>query len=135
MAEAMEAAGFRSTNVETYKAAATRRGLRLSDWLREACDTALKAEGFSTGSPEQQWALVADGELVGNHVTFKPHPVAGQFAPGTVPDHAIWLPIENRDSAPFDPAQHWRLKHLPLRVEGDVVVREYPVIDKCQEHA
>jgi hypothetical protein len=125
--------GFRSSSVETYKAAASRRGLRLSDWLREACDTALKAEGFSTGSPAQQWALVSAAGQVMGPTTFNPHSL-DQLAEGT-PADAVWLPIENRDSAPFDPAQHWRLKPLPLRVDGDVVVREYPVIAKCQEHA
>ena len=140
MPETMESATFRSTNVETYKAAATRRGLRLSDWLREAADSALKAEGFSTGSPEQQYALVASGELVtgprGDQVvTSKPHPISeATMFPGC-PAGAAWLPIENRYSAPFDPAQHWLLKPLPLQVEGDVVVRLYPVIVKCQEHA
>ena len=132
MPEAMEATGFRSSNVETYKAAASRRGLRLSDWLREAADSALKAEGFSTGSAETQWALAAGGEIFGT--TFRPKAVADEgFAPGTVPDDAVWLPIENRDSEPFDPAKHWRLKPLPLRVEGDVVVREYPITLKTLE--
>lgn len=130
MAEA--AIHFRAPNSETYKAAATRRGLRLSDWLREAADTALKAEGFSTGSVAQ-YALVADGGLV----------IGADGGPETIlserkplrDERGEWWPIENRDSAPFDAAQHWRLKPLPLRVDGEVVVREYPVIAKCQEHA
>lgn len=126
---------FRSPNAEAYKAAAARQGLRQSDWLRAAADDALKAQGFCVASPETQYALVADGNLVGDHVTFRPHALAGQFAPGTVPENAVWLPIENRDAGPFDPAQHWRLKPLPLRVEGDVVVREYPIVAKCQELA
>ena len=131
MAEAT-AAAFRSSNLDTYKAAASRRGLRLSDWLREAADSALKAEGFSVASAEQQYALVAGSRVLGP-ITFKPHGL-DHLAEGT-PADAVWLPIENRDSAPFDPAQHWRLKPLPLRVEGEVVVREFPVIAKCQELA
>lgn len=123
MAEAATV-NFRTSQGDLYKAAATRRGLRLSDWLREAADTALKAEGFSTAPAETQYALVTPaGEII--TTAFRT----------AADDRGTWLPIENRDSAPFDPAQHWRLKPLPLRVEGDVVVREYPVIAKCQEHA
>lgn len=121
-----EAANFRSPNADLYKAAAARRGLRLSDWLREAADYALRSEGFSAPSAETatQYALVtAAGEIV-----------AHGFRPGP-DDRGEWLPIENRDSATFDPAQHWRLKPLPLRLEGEVVVREYPVVAKSQEHA
>ena len=55
-----------------------------------------------------------------------------QLAEGT-PADAMWLPIENRDREPFDAARHWRLKPLPLRVEGEVVVREYPVVSKALE--
>lgn len=115
---------FRSGNVDTYKAAATRRGLRLSDWLRDAADAALKAEGFFTSLPDRQYALVTPaGEII--TTAFRTaHDERGE-----------WLPIENRDSEPFDGAQHWRLKPLPLRIEGDAVIREYPVVAKSQEHA
>ena len=127
-----EAAGFRAPNLDTYKAAASRRGLRLSDWLREKADAGLQADGFSVGSTEQQYALVSGSRLLGP-LTFKPHGL-DQVAEGA-PADAVWLPIENRDSAPFDPAQHWRMKPLPLRLEGEVVVREYPIIVKSQGHA
>ncbi|WP_407153914.1 hypothetical protein [Bradyrhizobium sp. STM 3557] len=121
---------FRAPKGELYRAAAERAGLRLSDWLRESCDAALKASGFALEAPETQYALVSDGRLVespaGNFcTTFRPASDA----------RGEWLPIENIDSAPFDPEKHYRLKPLALRIEGDRVVREYPVIVKSWEHA
>jgi hypothetical protein len=129
MAEAKEAAAFRSSNVETYKAAAARIGLRLSNWLREAADAALKAQGFSTGSPEQQYALVSGGRVI-SVPSFRP---CALDQTANTPANAVWLPIENRDSEPFHPTKHWREKPLPMRVEGKVIVREYPVILKTLE--
>lgn len=120
----MQGVHFRAANIDTYKAAATRLGVRLSDWLRDAADSAAKAQGFSTGSPEQQYALVTPaGEII-----------TTSFSLGADP-RGEWLPIENRDSAQFDPAQHWRLKPLPLRLEDGTIIREFPVVAKSQERA
>jgi hypothetical protein len=73
-------------------------------------------------APEQQYCLVRDGELI-----------ATSFKPSKDEDGGAWLPIENEDNQPFDPSLHWRLKPLPLRLDGDRVVRVYPVVPK--EHA
>jgi hypothetical protein len=82
---------------------------------------------------EIQYALVTSAGQIMGPLTFKPCPM-DQVKEGT-PADAVWLPIVNRDSEPFDPAQHWRMKPLPLRVEGETVIREYPVVLKSQEHA
>jgi hypothetical protein len=109
--------------------AALRKGSKPAEYLRQAVLAALQRDGF-VPEQEQEYALVRDGQLVldphGNPgATFRPHP----------DDRGEWLPIENRDSAQFDIARHWRLKPLPLRVEGDRVIREYPVVVKSWEFA
>ncbi|MDA9545632.1 hypothetical protein ACM43_14595 [Bradyrhizobium sp. CCBAU 45321] len=105
--------------------AASQRCQSESDYIRQALVDRLQAEG---GSPmgEQQYCLVRDGELVST-----------SFKPAKDPDGGEWLPIENEDTEPFDRAKHWRLKPLPLRLDSarGIVVRTYPVIAKCQEHA
>jgi hypothetical protein len=111
------------------KAAAERDFLNASQWLSRAVTAALEAKGFTV--EPQQYALVSPaGELVhgtnGNVImTFLPHP----------DDRGEWLPVENEDSEPFDPAKHWRGKPLPLRVDGERVVRTYPIVPKTMEHA
>jgi hypothetical protein len=113
---------FRYAREELLKAAAERKGLTVSAYLRLLADAALAAEGFPV--TEQQYCLVIDGELIST--SFKP-----------VKDDrgGEWLPIENEDNQPFDPALHWRLKPLPLRLDGDRVVRTYPVVVKSWDHA
>ncbi|MCK1742217.1 hypothetical protein IVA80_15435 [Bradyrhizobium sp. 139] len=113
---------FRYAREELLKAAAERKGVTVSAYLRSLADAALVAEGFPVG--EQQYCLVRGGELV-----------ATGFKPSKDEDGGVWLPIENEDNQPFDPAQHWRLKPLPLRLDGERVVRVYPVVPKSMEHA
>ena len=80
------------------------------------------------GNPaEQQYALVSDGQFVrspSGHehiVTFKPWP----------DERGDWLPIVNQDDpAPFNADTHYRLKPLPLRIDGELVLRVYPLIAK-----
>lgn len=114
--------GFRYARADLLKALADRRGVGLSNLLRSLADAALASEGFPVG--EQQYCLVRGGELVST-----------SFKPAKDPDGGEWLPIENEDNQPFDPALHWRLKPLPLRLDGERVVRTYPVVAKSQEHA
>ncbi|UPK23875.1 hypothetical protein [Bradyrhizobium sp. 195] len=115
---------FRYAREELLKAAAERKGLTVSAYLRSIADAALASEGFPVG--EQQYCLVRGGELI-----------LTSFKPAKDPDGGEWLPIENEDTEPFDPAKHWRMKPLPLRLDAarGVVLRVYPVIAKCQEHA
>lgn len=112
-------------------AAAAREGLNASQWLLQAVTSALRAKGFAPDLAEQQFALVSPaGDLVmspaGNPIaTFRPQH----------DDRGEWLPIENVDSEAFDPGKHWRLKPQALRVDGDRVVRLYPVVAKSLENA
>ncbi len=39
-----------------------------------------------------------------------------------------WLPVEYEDSERFDPDKHYRLAPLPPRVDGNCVVRTYPIV-------
>ncbi|SEB94561.1 hypothetical protein [Bradyrhizobium erythrophlei] len=110
--------------------ASLRKGSKPAEYLRQALLTALRLDGFEPTGSLTQYALVSAGELVlsrdGNPiVTLRPMPE----------DRGQWLPVENEDTEPFDPAQHWRLNPLPLRVDGERVVRTYPVVLKSQEHA
>ncbi|MCP1758027.1 hypothetical protein [Bradyrhizobium elkanii] len=119
---------FQYSRQDLLKSLADRRGVNLTTLMRSLADAALAAEGFAVA--EQQYALVHAGELMlsreGHAITtFRPFP----------DERGEWLPIENEDTQPFDPAQHWRLKPLPLRVDGERVVRTYPVVAKSQEHA
>ncbi|MET4181734.1 hypothetical protein ABIB94_003835 [Bradyrhizobium sp. JR7.2] len=103
--------------------AASQRCQSKSDYIRQALIDRLQADGASAMA-EQQYCLVRDGELIST-----------SFKPAKEPDGGEWLPIENEDNQPFDPALHWRLKPLPLRLDGDRVVRVYPVVPKSMEHA
>ncbi|RXH15143.1 hypothetical protein [Bradyrhizobium guangzhouense] len=114
--------GFRYDRADLLKALADRRGVGLSTLLRSLADSALASEGFPIA--DQQYCLVRDGELIST-----------SFKPTKEPDGGEWLPIENEDNAPFDPALHYRLKPLPLRLDGDRVVRVYPVVPKSMERA
>jgi hypothetical protein len=109
--------GFRYDRADLLKAVAERRGVGLSTLLRSLADAALASEGFPV--TEQQYCLVRDGELI-----------TTSFKPSRDPDGGTWLPVENEDSEPFDPARHYRLKPLPLRLDGDRVVRVYPIAPK-----
>jgi hypothetical protein len=115
---------FRYAREDLLRVAAERKGLTVSAYLRSLADAALASEGFPVG--EQQYCLVRGGELIST-----------SFKPAKDPDGGEWLPIENEDTEPFNPALHWRLKPLPLRLDSarGIVVRTYPVIAKCQEHA
>jgi hypothetical protein len=103
--------------------AAARKGISQVHWARAVITAALRAEGIDLA--DAQYALVRDGKIVGGP----------SFNPARDHRGGEWLPIENEDSEPFDKALHWRLKPLPLRIDGDRVVREYPVVLKGQEHA
>jgi hypothetical protein len=120
---------FRYAREELLRAAAERKGLTVSAYLRSITDAALASEGFPVG--EQQYCLVHGGELIAT--SFKPAKADIERLGGD----AAWLPVENEDTEPFDPAKHWRMKPLPLRLDTarGIVVRTYPVIAKCQEHA
>lgn len=120
---------FRYAREDLLKAAAERKGLSASAYLRSIADAALASEGFPVG--EQQYCLVHGGELIAT--SFKPAKADIDRLGGD----AAWLPVENEDTEPFDPAKHWRMKPLPLRLDTarGIVVRTYPVIAKCQEHA
>ena len=114
---------------EAIDTAAKQRWQSRSEFIRQTIIERLRKEGIPLGA-DTQFALVSDGQFVqasgcGPILTFKPD----------ADKRGEWLPIENVDSHPFDPAQHWRLKPEALRLDGERVVRVYPVIAKCQEHA
>ncbi|WP_018459721.1 ribbon-helix-helix protein, CopG family [Bradyrhizobium sp. WSM4349] len=114
---------------EAIDTAAKQRCQSRSDFIRQTIIERLQREGIPLGA-DTQYALVSDGQLVraaGNSpiLTFKPD----------ADKRGEWVQIENVDSHPFDPAQHWRLKPLKLRLDGDRVVRTYPVVPKSMEHA
>jgi hypothetical protein len=118
---------FSYNRADLLRSAAERKGVTVSAYLRSLADAALASDGFPVA--EVQYALVVGGEVLMNRgspvISYKP----------AADDRGVWLPIENEDSSPYDPGQHWRLKHLPLRVDGERVVRTYPVVAKSQEHA
>lgn len=120
--------GFRSL-IDT---AALRVGSKPTEWARQALTEALRAAGFDPAASlaQQQYALVAAGEIVRS-----PRGVEILSYDPVPDDRGAWLPIENQDTEPFDPAQHWRLKPGALRVEGARVIRPYQVVAKSQEHA
>ncbi|UPJ80535.1 hypothetical protein IVB16_00395 [Bradyrhizobium sp. 183] len=74
--------------------AASQRCQSKSDYIRQALIDRLQEEG---GSPvgEQQYCLVRDSELIST-----------SFKPVRDDRGGEWLPIENEDNQPFDPAVH-----------------------------
>lgn len=113
---------FRYARADLLKALAERKGMGLSTLLRSLADAALASEGFPVG--EQQYCLVRGGELI-----------MTSFKPAKDDQGGVWLPVENDDNQPFDPALHWRLKPLPLRLDGERVIRIYPVVPKSMVYA
>jgi hypothetical protein len=78
----------------------------------------------------QQYALVENGSLaLVGPANNRRIAIVTQLDEG---DPRTWLPVENEDSEPFDRARHWRLAPT-YRVDGDRVVRTYPVIAKSLE--
>lgn len=114
---------FQYSRQDLLKSLADRRGVNLSTLMRSLADAALASEGFAVA--KTQYALVtAEGDVL--TTSFR---IAAD-------NRGEWLPIENVDSpVPYDSALHWRLKPLPLRVDGEKVIRTYPVVAKSQEHA
>jgi len=126
---------FRYAREDLLRAVADRKGLSLTMLLRSLADSALASEGFPVG--EREWALVANGTVRLITRGAKPDLADSSHHPaGYSPvDGDVWLPIVNADSESFDTAQHYRLPPLPLRVDGERVVRVYPVVPKSWEHA
>ena len=81
---------------------------------------------FGDGQPgERQYALVEGDEIltISGYLTSPP----GEPGPGRKV-----LPVEYEDSQPFDPDLHYRLPPT-ARIDGDRVVRTYPVILKSED--
>jgi hypothetical protein len=116
----------------------------VSEYIREAIAQVLVDDGFAPADPDapqdqtagelydvidgqRQWYLVSDADAI----------LTGPQWSAEKPDDAAigaWLPVFNIDSRVFDRRKHWRLDP-ELRVEGDRVVRFYPVVKKSLEHA
>lgn len=112
--------------------AAAQQGTTASGIVRRFTYDGLRALGFDpTGMPangggdRDSWALVdCKGHVIG----------FGQFdAKPADEDRGTWLPMVYADAAPFDPDKHYRLAPEPPFVEGNKVIRRYPVIDKGED--
>ncbi|SFO74263.1 hypothetical protein SAMN05216330_104453 [Bradyrhizobium sp. Ghvi] len=83
---------------------------------------------FGDGQPgERQYALV-EGDQILSISEYR------STAPGDPSPGRRVLPVEYADSMPFDPDLHYRLDPV-ARVDGDRVVRVYPVILKSEDRA
>lgn len=132
--------------------AAAARQMTVSAWLRHAARTCAALEGFDipvslrpcAGDPE--WALVQMGDpsRIVRRWSGDDKPDladASQHPAGYTPSAGdAWLPIEEADTEPFDPALHWR--QVPPQYEIvwvydrlDRVRRLYTVVPKSLEHA
>jgi hypothetical protein len=89
-------------------------------------DAWLEAGKRKSTSDGEQYCLVDEGNIVVGP-TYKPDLLDKR--------RGTWLPVVNVDTEPLDPARHWRLAPLPLRIDGDRVMREWPVVLKNWEHA
>lgn len=117
--------------------AARAKGTRPAEYVRQALLTGLRLDGFepATIAPRDAGSLynvTADGRhwalVIGDTVKtmHRAHDKPADEQGG------VWLPIEYRDSEPFDPDRHWRLPY-ETTLEADRVVRTYPVVLKTLE--
>lgn len=109
-------------------AAAARNLMTASEYIRRSVIDRLRSDGFNI--EPQQYALVENGSLA---LVGRPNnlriAIVTKLDEG---DTRTWLPVETEDSEPFDPIRHWRLAPT-YRVDGERVVRTYPVIEKSLE--
>jgi hypothetical protein len=122
---------------DAIDAAASKRLTTKSEYVRQTLLRELRLDGFELAATAPrdagslynvtadglQWALVT-GETIRAWHRSHDRPADEQGG--------IWLPVEYRDSEPFDPALHWR-GTPETRNEGDKVTRTYPVIIKSLE--
>lgn len=87
---------------------------------------------------ERSYALVFNGALLrdgdGQPIVSAPISSTPEGYTAAHPAHAEWVPVENRDSAPFDPAEHYRLAPI-IEMDGGTAYRTYPIISKIDFHA
>ncbi|ANW02252.1 hypothetical protein LMTR13_20850 [Bradyrhizobium icense] len=112
--------------------AAAKRGGLTSQYIRQAVYGALRADGYeptaipangnADGAGPDSWALVDGSNNVLGFGKFDAKPADD--------DRGTWLPMIYADAAPFDPDKHYRLAPDQPFVEGNKVIRRYPVIDK-----
>lgn len=119
--------------------AAQEAGCKSSTWARQKLYEALRASGrdpvavpkSGTTTPGvMQWAIVEGDSVRSFGGAERVSTVADKHMAEPLPAGQRWLPVEYEDSEPFDPAKHYRLTPLPPRVDGDRVVRVYPVVAK-----
>jgi hypothetical protein len=123
--------------------AARTRGMKQSEWVRQAIRLVLEIDGFGPGASaskrtagalydvvdgRKRYALVEDGQVV----------TAGYY--DTKPDDGrTWLPVMHVDSEPFDEARHYRLNPhfavVDIYGTPDRVIVTYPVVEKLREGA
>lgn len=110
--------------------AAQSQCMTASEYIRRSVVERLLLDGFKIDIEPQQYALVENGSLaLVGPANNRRIAIVTQLDEG---DTRTWLPVENEDSEPFDPKRHWRLAPT-YRVDGDRVVRTYPVIPKSLE--
>jgi hypothetical protein len=110
--------------------AAQSQCMTASEYIRRSVVERLLHDGFKIDIEPQQYALVENGAVaIVGPANNRRIAIATKLDEG---DPRTWLPVENEDSEPFDPARHWRLAPT-YRVDGYRVVRTYPVIPKSME--
>jgi hypothetical protein len=110
--------------------AAQSRCMTPSEYIRRCVIERLRADGFNI--EPQQYALVENGSLaLVGRANNQRIAIVTELDEG---DARTWLPVETEDSEPFDPVRHWRLAPT-YRVDGERVVRTYPIVLKSLEHA
>jgi hypothetical protein len=110
--------------------AAQSQCMTASEYIRRSVVERLLQDGFKIDIEPQQYALVENGALaLRGPANNQRLAIVTKFDDD---DPRTWLPVETEDSEPFDPKRHWRLAPT-YRVDGDRVVRTYPVIPKSLE--
>jgi hypothetical protein len=132
----------RQTDAMIAEAART-RGMKQSEWLRQAVRLVLEIDGFGPGASaakrtagalydlvegRKRYALIEDGRVKdAGYYDAKPD------------DGRTWLPVTHVDSEPFDEARHWRSKPhwavVDIYGTPDRVIVTYPVVEKLREGA
>lgn len=119
------------------EAAATRWGMKSTEYVRSALVERLERDGFSVAtSPASRSAGDLYDVLEGRQrfALIEGDTVVTMDYRAERPSIGDWRPVRHQDSEPFDIATKWRLKPV-ARIEADRVVVTYPVVDKAMELA
>lgn len=116
--------------------AARRRGSKPSEYVRQALQAALRADGLDPASlpARDAGALYDSVEGQQRYALIEGDTIKFMSYHAQKPTNGDWRPVYHEDSEPCDPLTKWRLKPV-AHIEADRVRVVFPVVDRSMEWA